>query len=114
MEYIYSASYGQGPKERGKKRLRDRHGDEMSWQHEYDKAVDKGLVQIMKEDKMPFPKLIAVLREETEKAMHSEDRWRVPAYQLMEKYTGSYGVGRFNQYWIEQLYPRVNGGIPHE
>ena len=104
MNYVYSEKYGDRSDQfeysrRLNLRLKDRHGDDIPWQADHDTAVDKGLVRVMKEDKMPFARLIAVLRAETVKAMHSQDRWRVPAHQLMDRYKGQESYPTLAQYW---------------
>ena len=88
MQYTYSVQYGDRSVLETRKRCRDRHGDEIPRQSEYDAAVDKGLLQAMKEDKLPFNKLLTRLRDEAVKQMHSRDRWREPAYTQLDRYCG--------------------------
>jgi len=104
MEYIYSATYGDRSKVETRKRLKDRRGDEIPWQSEYDNAVDKALIQNMKEDKLSFPKLLAVLRKET--AQHMKQG---RGYTILYQYVGhddvlSYeGFSNLMNYWKDQL-----------
>jgi hypothetical protein len=55
MDYTYSNDYGSRGNSKWTKS-----------QHEWDKAVDKGLAQNSKEEKLPFFKLLAKIRHESE------------------------------------------------
>ena len=109
MKYTYSEKYGV---DNGKgKRKKDEFGNDIPWQREFDGKVDKGLMQVAKEDRLPFAQLIAVIQRETVRDMHSEDRWRVPAYMRLDAFQGpcyacSDGTTRVDAlryYWYDQL-----------
>lgn len=87
MQYTYSETYGKH-EHLSSAAIKRLHDNGLQTQQEYDALVDKGLLQCMKEDKMHFARLRKVLQAETAKAQHSQDRWRVPAWQMLDKYTG--------------------------
>lgn len=86
MDYTYPDSYGSHIVEK-----RYDAGTRKYYTFQQDKvdaSVDKALLQGMKETRMSFDKLLAVLRKETVRDMHSDDRWRKTAYDCLEVYTG--------------------------
>lgn len=110
MDYTYNAEYGRSD-HIGRKRLKDKFGDDILWQHDYDILVHKGLIQVMKEDKIPFKRLLTILQAETVKAMHAGDRWRLPVWQILDKYQGpAYSCAQgtplaeaLRYYWYDHL-----------
>ena len=76
-----------------------------------DAAADKGLLQVMKEDRLTLRQLLAILRRETTQALHRGDASITPAYQRLQLYAGAPGYGTdttgYRWYWYNQL------GVPH-
>ncbi len=63
-------------------------------------------LQTIKEDKLPFDKLLKKIRDETYKRMHREDQYRPSPYDMPDKYKGSSTYSTLSLYWVEQLAQR--------
>lgn len=64
----------------------------------------KGRAQLqnMKEDKLPFPKLLAKIQGETAKRVHSEIK-NSSVVNRLGRYKGITHYSKLSQYWIEQI-----------
>jgi hypothetical protein len=110
MEYKYSDKYNVRPF-LTRKKVQELHNNSLCTQQEYDTQVDKGLLQVMKEDKLAFKALITKIQREMVREQHSEDRWRIPAYEQLGKYKGkAYNVAEgtplsdaLRWYWYDHL-----------
>ena len=86
MDYIYS----------------DRFGETDRYQRQRDTAADKGLLQVQKEDRLPFKKLIEVLRKEMIRDIRAADRALPSPCEHLSRYKGTSAHANLATYWVCQ------------